>query len=183
MAGFTLVEAMMSTAIGGFVFAALFTGSLTMQRCFSAVQDYAFATTDQARLSDYLALDLRRALSLTLGTDGTTILTLKMPQYYGDDGLPRTPTIIKYQASYGALDSRVTVVYKKVGNTIVRQEDAKPAVEVAVNVQDFEMKLEDLGKVVKTQITFVPQFQRKLPTSARPETAVFSTTLLRNQRK
>ena len=181
--GFTLVEVLMSIGIGGFAVAALFTGSVTMQRCFAAVEDYAFATTDQARLSDYLALDLRRATSLTLGTDGVTILTLKIPDYYDASGVPRTPTITKYQASYGTPGSYVTVVYKKVGTSIVRKEGTKADVEIAVNVSDFELKLQDLGKVVKTQITFVPRFQRKLPVAARPETAVFTTTLLRNKRK
>ena len=96
---------------------------------------------------------------------------------------PRTPTITKYQASYGTPGSYVTVVYKKVGTSIVRKEGTKADVEIAVNVSDFELKLQDLGKVVKTQITFVPRFQRKLPVAARPETAVFTTTLLRNKRK
>lgn len=183
IAGLTLVEILISTAISGTLMAVLFSAAISMQRSFIATEDYAVAKTDQARLSDYIALDLRRALALTPGTDGSTIMTVKIPDYYNGEGKPRTPTITRYVANYGDPALPVTVVYKKIGSSIYRQQNTDPAREIASNVEDFQLTVADLGKVVKTQITFAPRFSRVPSTAARTATTVFSTTLLRNKRK
>lgn len=178
---FTLVELMIASAVGTLAVAAVLAGAIAMQRCFVAAEDFAVAKTDQARLSDYIALDLRRALSVTEGT-GNTIMTVQIPDYYDTNGLPRTPTMINYVASYGNPAVPVTVVYRKVGSSIYRQENAEMPREIAANVQDFELSMDDLGKVVKTQVTFAPRFQRTATAAARTATTVHNTTLLRNKR-
>jgi len=182
-AALAVVEILVASSLGAIAMAALYSGVIGIQRCFVGAEDYALAKADQARLSDYLALDLRRALIVTAGTDGQTLLTLQIPDYYDDQGLPRTPTITKYTANYGDAAHPVTVVYRKVGSSIYRQENSDPADAIAVNVADFQLVIEDLGKVVKTQITFVPRFQRTPTSAGRTASTVFNTTLLRNTRK
>jgi Tfp pilus assembly protein PilW len=180
---FTLAELLVAASIGTLALSALLSGAIAMQRCFVAAEDFAAAKTDQARLSDYIALDLRRALTVTAGTDGITIMTVQIPDYYTSDGQPRTPTITKYVVDYGNPSLPVTVVYRKIGSSIYRQENAGLQREIAANVEDFQLVVQDLGKVVKTQVTFAPRFQRIATAAARTATTVFSTTLLRNQRR
>ena len=182
-AAFSLIEVLIGVSIGTMALAAVVSGSIAIQRCFVAAEDFATGKTDQARLVDYLALDLRRAHSVTIGNDGTTIMTVKIPDYYDAAGKPRDPTITNYVASYGDPAKPVTIVYRKVGSSIFRQENAKPAREIAANVQDFKPLLQDLGKVVKTEVTFAPRFQRNATDAARTATSVYNTTLLRNKRK
>ena len=109
---------------------------------------------------------------------------MQIPDYYDANGLPRTPTIINYVASYGNPTEPVTVVYRKVGSSIYRQENSETPREIAANVEDFQIpKPIDLGKVVKTQVTFAPRFQRTATAAARTATTVYNMTLLRNKRK
>jgi hypothetical protein len=181
---FSIAELFVAMAIAALAMAAVFSSSISLQRCFSAAQGYATAKTDQARLSDFMALDLRRAYSVTPGADSTTIMTLKMPDYYDSDGQPRTPTITKYVAYYGGPNASMTVVYRKIGPSICRQENGGPLKVVATNVSDFQLSVEDLGKIVKTKVTFIPQFRRGGgDESSRAATTHTSTTLLRNIRK
>ena len=180
--GLTVIEILVAASVGTMAMAALFSGVIAIQRCFVSAEDYAVAKTDQARLSDYLAMDLRRALTVTAGT-GQTILTVQIPDYYDSVGAPRTPTITKFVANYGDPTKPVTVVYRKVGSSIYREENGANAEMVAVNVDDFQLSVQDLGKVVKTQVNFAPRFQRTPTAAARAATTVFNTTLLRNTRK
>jgi hypothetical protein len=77
----------------------------------------------------------------------------------------------------------VTVVYRKAGSSIVRQENAEAPRTIAENVADFQLSFEDLGKVVKTKVTFAPRFRPLATADTRAATSVFTTTLLRNKRK
>src|SRR5688572_31317057 len=97
---FSLVELFVAVSVATLAMAAVFSSSVSMQRCFSAAEHYSVAKTDQSRLSDFMALDLRRAITVTPGTDPSTIVALTMPDYYDIDGKPRTPTITKYVAYY-----------------------------------------------------------------------------------
>lgn len=180
---FSLPEILIAASIGSMVLAAVLSGAIAIQRCFVAAEDFAMGKTDQARLSDYIALDLRRALTVTAGTEPGTIMTVQIPDYYTAAGEPRTPTITKYVASYGDPAQPVKIVYRKIGSSIYRQENAATPGEIAANVQDFQLSIQDLGKVVKTQVTFAPRFQSTATAAARSATTVFNTTLLRNKRK
>jgi hypothetical protein len=163
------------------VSAILFSGIISAQRCFAASRASAIAKCEQARFSDYMSLDLRRAVSVTPGT-GDTIMTVKIPDYYDANGLPRTPTIIKYVAAYGDPTKPVTILYTKNGSSVFRQVGTATPVEIAAGVNSFQVSVQDLGRVVKTQVTFAPQF-RKTPTAAtRAATTLYSSILLRNQK-
>ena len=159
--GFTIAEAVIAVAVGGLALAAMFSGAMTLQRCLIAGEEFAADKREQTRVSDYLAMDLRRATAATPG-DGVNgvILTLSIPDYYDNAGNPVTPAITKYTASYGA--GTVQVVYRKTGTTITREEDGEAPVVIAKNVEDFQCPApEKIGaKGMKTKVTFLPHFQR-----------------------
>lgn len=180
---FTIVEMVIAAAVGAIAMATLFSAVISIQRCFIGAEGFGMAKADQSRLSDYLALDLRRALTITPVTDGSAILSLEIPAYYDSDGKPRTPTITKFEAHYGGPTDVVTVVYKKDGASIRRQEGGGTPQTIATNVDDFQLSVQDLGKVVKTQVTFAPSMRGIANEAARTATTVYNTTLLRNRRK
>jgi prepilin-type N-terminal cleavage/methylation domain-containing protein len=75
--GFTLSEVMISTSIFSAVSMGLLMGLVSLERNFAATTDFATKHADQERLSDYLALDLRRAVAVNAATNDITI-----PIYY-----------------------------------------------------------------------------------------------------
>lgn len=181
--GFTLIETIIATAIGGVIIGAFLVSATTLQRAFSATQAYSAAKRDQMRLTDYLSLDLRRALTVEAPATGSTILSVTIPDYYEQDGTPRTPAINRLVADYGNPSAPITVTYSKQGSSIHRREGNKPMTEIAANVQDFQITVEDLNKVIKTHISFVPKFQRMAGTASRETTTLHSTIWLRNKRR
>ena len=181
--GFTLPEVMIAAAIGGVVIGAFLVAATTLQRAFVATQAYSASKRDQMRLTDYLALDLRRALTVQSTATGNTILTVTIPDYYDSDGVPRIPTISKLVANYGNPNAPVTVVYSRQGSSVYRKEGNKPQAEIASNVEDFQVTIEDLNKVIKTHISFVPKFQPAAGAASRETTTLHNTIWLRNKRR
>jgi hypothetical protein len=181
VSGLVLAEILFSTVIFAAISLGLILGFIALERNYAATTDFATNHADEMRISDYLALDLRRALAVQATTNDTTI---SIPQYYGSDGLPQTPTLDgDGTVSYGTPGSTVQIHYYLSGGTIYRQQDSLTPVALAVNVQDFIFDVTDAGKVVTTRITFNPTF-RDGPASAdaTAATAFYNTTLLRNAR-
>jgi type II secretory pathway component PulJ len=180
-AGFLLSEMMISTLIFSAISLGLLMGFTALERNYSATSDFALNHADQMRISDYLALDLRRALSLHAATNDTTI---HIPSYYDATGNPLTPTLDgNGGVYYGAAGSSITIHYYLSGGTIYRQQDAGRPIAVAVNVQDFVFDVTDQGKVVSTRITFNPTFTSgRASADATAATAFYNVTLLRNTR-
>jgi prepilin-type N-terminal cleavage/methylation domain-containing protein len=184
-AGLSLPELLIAAAVAGLALAATFSGSTTLQRCFVASQEFAADKTEQARLNDYLALDLRRATKVEAGT-GNVILTLTLPSYLDDTGKPITPTIVRqdgtYAVQYGATPT--TVVYRRYNSTITRTVDSETPLVIAQNVSDFECNFEGIGTsdVIRTRITFLPSLQRSGAAGAasRAATTVYNVIPLRN---
>ena len=182
-AAFTLPETMIATGIAGVIIGAFLVSATTLQRSFSATQAYSASKRDQMRLTDYLSLDLRRALTVQAPATGTTVLSVTIPDYYAADGTPRIPTINKLVANYGDPVAPVTVVYSKQGSSVYRQEGNKPQTEIAANVDDFQITIEDLNKVIKTHISFIPKFSTTLGAASRETTTLHNTIWLRNKRR
>ncbi|MDQ3624069.1 MAG: prepilin-type N-terminal cleavage/methylation domain-containing protein [Verrucomicrobiota bacterium] len=183
-AGFTLVELMMTISIFSVMAGGLLVGSIVIQKSFSASRYHVVAQAQQMRLMDWIALDLRRALSVTPTADS---LTLTIPDYYVTDPstgeqTPREPAMKSGLASYGG--DPITVRYFKGGDTIYRQEGISETA-LATDVENFTMKFQDSGRSISASITFAPKFAFSGPASneARNGTAVFTTTLLRNKRQ
>jgi type II secretory pathway component PulJ len=181
--GFALAELMISTAIFTSVSAGLILGFISLKRCYAATADFAINHSDQMRISDYLAMDLRRAISVTAVRNDASI---KIPCYY--DATPshsvQTPMLDgKGGVYYGAADCFVTVRYYLAGSVIYRKEGSEAAAGIAIDVQDFDFDATDLGKVVKTSITFKPTYRSSGASEAvKTATAFHNTTLLRNNR-
>jgi hypothetical protein len=83
--GFTVAEMAVAAGIGTAILAGLTTASIALQRSFVAIEDYAKGQNDQMRISDYLALDLRRAFSVAItGTSASppVTVTLVIPNFH-----------------------------------------------------------------------------------------------------
>ena len=179
--GFVLSEVMFSTIIFAAVSLGLILGFIALERNYAATTDFATNHADEMRISDYLALDLRRALALSAAHNDTRIW---IPKYYGTDGQPQTPTLDNEgNVYYGTAGSSVQIHYYLSGGTIYRQQDTGTPTPLAVNVQDFVFDVTDAGKVVSTRITFNPTFRAGVASAdATAATAFYNTTLLRNAR-
>jgi len=177
--GFTLVETMISFAVFSAVSLGLLMGFASLERSFTATADFATNHADQMRISDYLALDLRRALTIQTAQNDTSIY---IPAYYDANGNPQAPAVDQNgDVYYGTNGSSVRLHYYLSGSTIYRQQDSRTPIPVAENVKDFLFNVTDLGKVVTTKITFNPTFVSSgASTNAIEATAFYNTTLLRN---
>lgn len=182
--GFTLVEMMISVAIFATVSASLLMGFISLKRNYAASTDFAINHADQMRISDYLAMDFRRAIKLDPPAQND--VSVYVPCYYDSTAQrnPQTPTLDgKGGVYYGASNCSVKVRYYLANGMIYRQEGQANANALAVDVQDFTIDTTDLGKVVKTKITFKPNFRSgTVTTEVASATAFHNTTLLRNNR-
>jgi hypothetical protein len=156
-------------------------GFVSLERNFAATTDFATNHTDAMRISDYLARDLRSALSVSSTQNNTTIT---VPSYYDNDGNPQMPQLDgEGGIFYGSDGSSISIRYYLLNGTIYRQQGGATAVAIAQNVSDFLFTLTDLGKVVTTKITFNPMFASSGATQITTDaTAIYNTTLLRNSR-
>lgn len=181
IAGFTLTELCISMAIFSIVSAGLLMGFTSLERSYTATTAYTINHADQLRISDYLAMDLRRALAVQPAQNDTSIY---IPVYYDTNGAIQTPTLDgKGGVYYGASGSSVKVRYYLSNGAIYRQQGSANPVVLADNVQGFVFDVTDTGKVVKTRITFNPRFVSSGASStATTATAFYNTTLLRNTR-
>ena len=184
--GFSLAELMVAIAVGVLALAAAFSAAITVQRCFAASEEFAADKREQSRLNDYLAMDLRRARTVS-GASGNVLLTITIPDYFDDLGNVVTPSIIKaadktYVATYGS--TLVPVIYRKDGATITRTVGNNSPVVIAEGVEDFEFALDGIGtrEFIDTRISFQPHLQRSGAASAaaKAATTVYNTVRLRN---
>lgn len=181
-AGFNLAELMISTAIFSTVSAALIMGFVSLKRNYVATTDFAINHADQMRISDYLAMDFRRAVKLD--PPNRNDVTVYLPCYYDATKNPQTPVLDgNGGVFYGAQNCSVPVHYYLSGSVIYRAEGTATPVALATEVQDFVFDTSDLGKVVKTSITFKPTFRSGgASTTIAQATAFNNITLLRNNR-
>lgn len=179
--GFLLSELMISTMIFAAITMGLLMGFTGLERNYAATADFALNHSDQMRISDYLALDLRRALSVQAARNDTSIY---IPNYYDLHGNPSTPALdANGLVYYGDPGSSTKIHYYLSGGTIYRQKGSAPPVALATNVQDFVFDVTDAGKVVSTRITFNPTFgSGRASGDATAATAFYNVTLLRNTR-
>jgi len=179
--GFLLLETLIGLTVFSAISIALLMGFVSLERNYAATGDFATNHSDAVRISDYLALDLRRALSVSSATNSTTIT---IPSYYDNQGNPQDPQLDgEGGVYYGSQGSSLTIHYYLLNGTIYRQVGGAPAVGIAQNVSDFLFTLTDLGKVVTTKITFSPIFSSAgASQNAIAGTAIYNTTLLRNSR-
>jgi hypothetical protein len=179
LAAWTLTELMIGIAAASVLCGGMITGSIALLKSYAASKHHIVAQSEQMRLTDFMNLDLRRAL--TVSTAGGR-LTITIPDYYDSDHEPRTPTIRGSMAVYGPTPKQI--IYQKTGSTIYRQEGTT-LTPLATDVSDFALTFLDLGQSIQVTVTFVPRFQFSSGRrdSSRDGTATFTTTLLRNKRQ
>lgn len=183
--GTTLNELMISTAVIALLMGSLFVGVTMLRRSFAAAQHHAKSQLEQARLVDYVARDLRRALTVAVDTfQGSERLNLTIPDYYDASGQPRDPSISGRTVNYGNPNDPVSIRYFKTGATVMREVEGE-AQPIVTDVQDFKLDFTDSGKqTVQIAVTFVPRFRLSASQEAvRAGTATYTTTLLRNKRR
>src|SRR5205823_10984456 len=89
-AGFTLSELSISVAIFSIVSIGLLMGFTSLERSYAATTAYTINHADQLRISDYLAVELRRAVAVQAAQNDTSIY---IPTYYDANGAVQTPTL------------------------------------------------------------------------------------------
>src|SRR5207302_6475551 len=97
-------EMLISVSISSIVLAAAVASGVSLQKSFSAVDNYFATHMQQVRVVDYLSRDVNRGLSVTTSVDLQTV-SISVPNYIiqaGDSeavanpsliGTPRSPTV------------------------------------------------------------------------------------------
>jgi prepilin-type N-terminal cleavage/methylation domain-containing protein len=174
--GMTLVEIMVALAILGIVLSMCYGSSVALQRGFAATTSWADARTNQLRVLDSLAVDLRNATatSFTTSADGLTNtlpLTLTIPMRYsayettgplaGDPARSATvvnPGVNTTTRSGMQYSDTVSVTYRYGGSgtkrTIVRlQVDNNASREVSSFTNYSSTSLSDPDNILKVTFT------------------------------
>jgi len=198
-AGFTLCEMLVAVSISSIVLAAAIASSVSLQKCFGAVDNYFATHMQQVRVVDYLSRDVNRGLSVTTSVDLQSV-SISVPNYIiqaGDPeavgnpsliGTPRTPTVSyasgAAQINYGASTS--TVVYSVSNSTIQRTENGA-VTTIASSTDQLVPQSTDVElantEYTNTAVTFMPIFTMSGSPAARTGTSLFSTAYLRNKRR
>src|SRR5438874_13639970 len=174
VAGFTLSEMLVSVSLISIVLAAAITSGVTLQKSFSAVDNYFSTQMQQIRIIDYLNRDVKRGLIVTTSVDLQSV-TMSVPKYIiqtgdpeaisdpGTVGTPRTPTVnyttSGWQVNYSP--STTTVVYSISGNSILRTENgvvttiASSTDQLVPQSTDVELSNTEYAN---TSVTFLPIF-------------------------
>lgn len=209
---FTLVEMMVSASIGSIIMGALILAATSFQNVFNATDDYYKATSDQMRVLDYIALDMRRAVSGSV-SNTTQTLTLTLPDYIDYSQNPPTPRTATVKVSgsvatvtYGTSLTPPTVVYTVTGsspNQVITRSYTDSSVAVTATTltaaaADFQFSCFDPNNAgstanfsfggagqptsVTAKVTFMPKYNRLNLASSRVGTAASLTMLLRNHK-
>ena len=150
-AGFTLVEVMVAATLTLVLLVAVLGAVVALQKSYVATENFATGLADQMRLLDYLALDLRRAVSPGTGvspwimdTDGQG-LKITVPDYYSFNAsdpqhlfpVSNPPTYdagagTAYYSSTGATTAATaayqTIAYRYTNGVITRTDPWAPLV-------------------------------------------------------
>ena len=197
--GFTLTEMLVSVSLSSIVLAAAITSGVSLQKSFSAVDNYFTTHMQQIRIIDYLNRDVKRGLIVTTSVDLQTV-TMSVPSYIiqaGDAealanpaliGTPRTPTISYtssgWQVNYSP--TTTTVVYSISGNSILRTENgvvttiASSTDQLVPQSTDVELANTEYAN---TSVTFMPIFTSSGSAASRTGTSLYATAYLRNKRR
>jgi prepilin-type N-terminal cleavage/methylation domain-containing protein len=90
--GFTLSEMMIATAISSVTLAATLIASVSLQKSFSAVDNYFATQIQQIRIVDYLSRDVKCSYIVT-STSSPQTVTCTIPNYIQADGTRSNPTL------------------------------------------------------------------------------------------
>jgi Tfp pilus assembly protein FimT len=181
---FTLIEMLMTMAGSSLVLTALVVGAVAIVRSLAAVEGYSFSDGDELRVSDYIALDVRRAL--TASVDANNVLTITIPNYYDtNNSNPKWTNAHALDPSFdadGAIKygaATTTIKYYKLSSNFIREVNGA-ANTIATNVSSFQVNSQDLTSSVSCSITFSPSFTTLPGPGPVTGTTLYSNTFLRN---
>jgi Tfp pilus assembly protein PilW len=183
--GLTLVEMLMTMVSSSILLAALIISGVALQRSFAAMEGYSIAQGDQLRVSDYISMDVRRAL--TASVDNNNALTVTIPNYY--DANNDNPKWSNAHAVAPSFDANGAIQYSGGTTTIIRyyqlasnfiREVNGTANIIARNVSSFTVSPQDLTSSVSCSITFAPTFTYLPGPGPVSGTTVYTNTFLRN---
>ena len=169
-AAFTVTELLISVAIASALFAVLLTSGSHILKSLYVADDYSNESNQELRAMDFLARDIRSALTFSIPTGGSS-LTLTVPDYYtaydaqgNPTGTPRNPVITSGVPGYGSTAQPLQVVYFVSGNNLLRQQTVQATgvtstLVVCSNVNNFLLNFVSLSTSVKYSITFLPKYQ------------------------
>jgi Tfp pilus assembly protein PilW len=182
--GLTLVEMLMTMASSSIVLAALIISGVALQRSFAAMEGYSIAQGDQLRVSDYISMDVRRAL--TASVDNNNTLTVTFPNYYdANNDNPKWSNAHAVAPSFdanGAIQYAAgvtTVKYYQLASNFIREVNGTANI-IARNVSSFTVSPQDLTSSVSCAISFAPTFTYLPGPGPVAGTTVYSNTFLRN---
>lgn len=202
----TLLEVMVSVSVGALILAAVATSVVALQTLFVATDQYYMATSDQTRVLDFIAQDLRAALSGTVSNQAQT-LTLTLPDYIDytqNPPVPRSPTLSATgTVGYGSTASPPTVSYTVTGiapNQVIQRTLTTSTGSVTTTLTaaaaNYQMSffapanpgsitpfsLGGRGQPVSLTalITFAPRFNRLNLASSRQAATASTTMTMRN---
>jgi len=182
--GLTLAEMLMTMASSSILLAALIISGVALQRSFAAMEGYSIAQGDQLRVSDYISMDVRRAL--TASVDNNNVLTVTFPNYYdANNDNPKWSNAHAVAPSFdanGAIQYAAgvtTVKYYQLASNFIREVNGTANI-IARNVSSFTVSPQDLTSSVSCSITFAPTFTYLPGPGPVSGTTVYTNTFLRN---
>lgn len=190
--GSMLAEMMIGAAVATIVLGGLMTGSIALQRSFSASDRLARAESDILRVADYMARDIRNATSVNTTATSSVLLTVTTGDYYDRRGTPsntaddvaNSPVLGRDGATYGT--SAVTIRYLMSGTSILREVSRVDAgvtsvtsTWIADNVDTLTVAADANGTVTFTSAAAMNYGRRKAGTQS-PTLSFVMTSQPRN---
>jgi hypothetical protein len=164
LTGLTLVEMLMTVASSSVLLTVLVIEGVALHRSLAALEGYSTAQGDQLRVSDYIALDVRRAL--TASVDANNVLTVTIPNYYdANNNNPKWSNAHSLAPSFdsnGAIQygaGTTTIKYYKLASRFIREVNGTQNT-IASNVSSFTVSPQDLTSSVSCSVMFFPTFTR-----------------------
>lgn len=208
---FTLVELMMGMMMTAVVLVAAFTGVVSLQKSYSASEQYSTGMADQMRVLDYLALDLRRAVAPPTMDADEQGLQIVVPDYYrfnasdpqhlfpvaNDAALNSTGSAAAYYDPAFPAVTTQTIVYRFLNGSITRADPWQPLlktpggyvnsgpVTIAANMESFPTLAADpadsSGATLRYNVTFHSAFQPLATANASNAITLHNVTFVRSK--
>ena len=196
-AGATLAETLVAMVVSMYMFIAILTGTIALNQIFNGAINYSSGTTDQQRAMDFIARDVRRAISAPsiTGTAPNQTLTLTLPDCYSSydsNGNPAhnslvAPTISSSSKVYYNNNNTITVSYSiNSSGQLQRQQtinstNSTTYLVIANSVHGLTSSFQNpvnLNSIVTFSITFSPFMTTHDSTSTA--TTLTATTSIRH---
>ncbi len=178
----TIIEVMIALGVSTVILGVMFVSLFSLQRNFTAVETYATAQGNEARIADYLSTDLRRALGVSVASN---VLTITIPDYYNNGGArpapnaaPAAPTVVNSKVTYAG-GAEVTIKYYQLGDAFYRSVNNVPTA-IATDVADFKVTVTDDVNTATCTSVFTPRFSFNPTQGAIDGTKSFTRVFLRN---